>query len=154
MAHYYPPASFHFRVEFPDISTIENDVLFQSVSGLTATMETETLKEGGENRFSHELPVRNKYSDLVLKRGALTSSEVIKWCRNALESFSFKPTTVLVHLLNDEHEPLITWNVAHAWPKKWSMADLNAEQNAVLIETLELSYNFFTVEYAAAQSKS
>ena len=145
---YYPPKGFCFRVDFLEISNVENDVLFQSVSGLTATMQTETLKEGGENRFSHELPIRSQFSDLVLKRGVLTSSDVIKWCRDALETFSFKPTTVLVHLLNDKHEPLITWNVVHAWPKKWSIADLNAEQNSVLIETLELSYNYFTVKYS------
>ncbi|GJL83493.1 MAG: hypothetical protein DHS20C01_31270 [marine bacterium B5-7] len=148
MTEYYPPASFHFRVEFLDIATISNDVLFQSVSGLTGTMETETVKEGGENRFSHVLPVRSQYSDLVLKRGVLKDSGIITWCREALESFSFQPITVLVHLLNDKHEPLITWNIVHAWPKKWSTADLNAEQNSILLETLELSYNFFTVNHS------
>lgn len=149
MADYRPPASFHFQVEFLDIQTVDNDILFQSVSGLTVSMETESIKEAGENRFEHVLPVRSKYTDLVLKRGVLKDSGVIAWCRDAVEAFVFKPTTVLVHLLNDEHQPLITWNVVHAWPKKWSVADLNAEQSAVLIETLELNYNFFTVNHSA-----
>jgi phage tail-like protein len=149
MAEYYPPAAFHFRVEFLDIDTVDNDVLFQSVSGLTATIETENVKEGGENRFTHALPVRTQYSDLVLKRGVLTDSGVIAWCRDALEAFAFQPITVLVHLLDAAHEPLITWNVVHAWPKKWSTSDLNSEQNALLIETLELSYAFFTVSHSA-----
>lgn len=149
MADYYPPASFHFRVEFLDIDTVDNDVLFQSVSGLSASIETENVKEGGENRFTHTLPVRSQYSDLVLKRGVLKDSGVVAWCRDALEGFSFRPSTVLVHLLNDEHEPLVTWNVVHAWPKKWSVADLDAEKSAILIETLELNYNFFTVNHSA-----
>ena len=150
MTEYYPPAGFHFRVDFLDIpNVVDNDVLFQSVSGLTATMETETVKEGGENRFSHVLPARGQYSDLVLKRGFLKDSGIIAWCRDALEAFSFQPATVLVHLLNDEHKPLVTWNLVHVWPKKWSVGDLNAEQNAVLIETLELSYNFFTVDHSS-----
>ncbi len=149
MTDYYPPASFHFRVEFLDIDTVDNDVLFQSVSGLSASIETENVKEGGENRFTHVLPVRSQYSDLVLKRGVLKDSGIIQWCRDALEGFLFQPTTVLVHLLNDEHEPLVTWNLVHAWPKKWSAADLDAEKNSVLIETLELSYNFFTVNHSA-----
>lgn len=148
MAEYYPPPGFHFRVEFLDIDTVDNDVMFKSVSGLSATLETETVKEGGENRFSHELPVRSQYSDLILKRGVLTDSGLIAWCRNALEGFSFEPATVLVHLLNEEHEPLVTWNVVHAWPKKWSTADLNSEGREVLVETLELSYTFFTVNHS------
>lgn len=149
MPGYYPPPGFHFRVDFLDIETVANDVMFRSVSGLAATVETEAVKEGGENRFTHELPVRCQYSDLVLKRGVLTDSGVIAWCRDALEAFTFRPITVLVHLLNEVHEPLITWNVVHAWPKKWSTADMNAESSEVLIETLELSYNFFTVNHSS-----
>ena len=148
MADYRPPVGFHFRVEFLDIQTVADDILFQSVSGLTVTMETESVKEGGENRFEHVMPVRSKYSDLVLKRGVLVDSGVIAWCRDAMEAFIFEPTTVLVHLLNANREPLITWNVVHAWPKKWTVADLNAEQSSVLIETLELNYNFFTVNHS------
>ncbi len=148
MADYRPPVSFHFRVEFLDIQTFSDDILFQSVSGLEVTMETESVKEGGENRFEHVIPVRSKYSDLVLKRGVLVDSGVIAWCRDAMEAFIFEPTTVLVHLLNEEHEPLVTWNLVHAWPKKWTVADLDSEKSSVLIETLELNYNFFTVNHS------
>ncbi len=146
MTDYYPPPAFHFRVDFLDIATVDNDVMFQSVSGLSASIETESVREGGENRFTHTLPARSEYSDLVLKRGVLKDSGIVAWCRSALESFTFQPTTVLVHLLNEQHTPLVTWNIVHAWPKKWSTADLDAEKNALLIETLELSYNFFTVK--------
>lgn len=146
----YPPTGFHFRVEFLDVGTADVDTRFQSVSGLSASIETESVKEGGENRFTHVLPVRSQYSDLVLKRGLLKDSGVIKWCREALESFTFKPTSVLVELLDQEHEPLVTWNVVHAWPKKWTTADMDAEKSSVLIETLELSYNFFTVNHSGA----
>ena len=102
MADYRPPVGFHFKVEFLDIETTDNDILFQSVSGLTVTMETETIKEGGSNQFEQVLPVRSKYSDLVLKRGLLKDSKVITWCLKAMESFEFQPTTVHVHLLNDD----------------------------------------------------
>lgn len=149
MATYYPPVGFHFRVDFLDIQTVEDDIRFQSVSGLTVDMETETIKEGGENRFTHTLPGRTKYSNLVLKRGVLTDSGVISWCRDAFENFTFQPTTVQVHLLNTSHEPLISWTLTHAWPRKWSVSDLNAAEGSVLVETLELTYNFFTVNHSA-----
>ncbi len=148
MAFYYPPPGFHFKVEFLDIQASENDILFQNVSGLEVSLETESIKEGGENRFEHTVPTRSKYNNLVLKRGVLIDSGVILWCREAIESFKFKPTTVLVHLLNDNHNILIEWKLLHAWPKKWSVAELNAEQSSVLVETIELNYNYFIVNHS------
>ena len=143
MATYYPPLGFHFKVEFNGISTKENDIQFQSVAGLSVDIETEEFAEGGENRFKHKFPVRSKFPNLVLKRGMVTDSKLIDWCRDAIESFQFDPIDLTVKLLNEEHEPLITWNVVHAYPVKWSVADLNAEESKVLLETIELSYNYF-----------
>lgn len=142
---YYPPAGFHFSVEFLGIG-IDNDTRFQSVSGLTVEYETETYKEGGENRFEHKLPVRTKFADLSLKRGMLIDSRVIAWCKRALFDREFLPAIVVVKLLNAEHQPLKTWRVHNAWPKKWAVSDLNANENTVVVETLDLCYSYFTVE--------
>lgn len=145
MASYYPPVSFHFKVEFKGISNKENDHQFQSVSGLSVDLETEEIAEGGENRFKHKIPVRTKYPNLVLKRGMLIDSGVIAWCRKALEDFEIEPVHITVSLLNEMHEPLQTWSISNAYPVKWSVGDFNAEENKIVIETLELSYNFFKI---------
>lgn len=141
---YYPPVGFHFKVEFVGIGN-DNDVRFQSVAGLSLEYDTESYKEGGENRFEHKLPLRTKYPDLSLKRGMLTDSKVIKWCLDALQNRDFKPAQINIILLNEEHQPLKTWNVYNAWPKKWSVSDFNSQDNSIVIETLELSYNYFTL---------
>src|SRR5690606_41130753 len=65
----YPQVGFHFLVVFELFPQLPNDFRFQEVSGLTVSMEMETIKEGGENRFVHQLPVRSTYNALVLKRG-------------------------------------------------------------------------------------
>ena len=150
MADYYPPPGFAFLVSFDGIGASANDTLFQSVSGMDVTMETENIKEGGLNDFEHVLPVRATYSDLVLKRGLLTNSEVIQWALRAFQ-MDITPATITVKLMNDDRDKdgslknsLMQWNFVHAWPKKWSVAELNAEQNSVLIETLEIHYNYFT----------
>lgn len=139
---YYPPVGFHFSVRF-GISLDDNDTRFQSVSGLSVEYETETIKEGGENRFEHTLPVRTQYPDLVLKRGLLTDSAVLGWCLDAFDNRSFRPTDLQVILLNENHDPLKTWSVTWAWPRKWSVSDFNAEENSIVIETLELNYRYF-----------
>lgn len=150
---YYPPVGFHFKVEFlnddnnpASVFGNDNDCRFQSAGGLNIEYDTETIKEGGENRFEHKLPSRTKFSDLILKRGMLTDSAVIRWCKNALENREFNPALIVVSLLNEKHQPLRTWKVHRAWPRKWSVSDFNANENSVVVETLELSYSFFTVE--------
>ena len=143
MAKYYPPVGFHFSVEFTDLSSSEKDHQFQSVSGLTVDIETEEITEGGENRFKHKIPVRTKYPNLVLKRGLLVDSTVIDWCKRAVENFDFQPIDLMVKLLNEKHEPLLSWNVVHAYPIKWAIADFNAEESKVVIETIELVYNYY-----------
>jgi len=145
MTDYYPPWGFYYRVDF-GISKNKNDVRFQTVSGLTVEYDMEEYKEGGENRFTHKLPVRTKYSDLVLKRGMLTGSEVIDWFFRALRDREFQPTELGIILMNEKSEPLRTWNVAHAIPKKWQVSDLNASENSLVIETMELTYRYFTVQ--------
>ena len=145
MADYYPPWGFYYRVEF-DISTNKDDVRFQTVSGLSVEYDMEEYKEGGENRFTHKLPVRTKYSDMVLKRGLLTDSAVIKWFLGAFRDREFAPTDINVILMNEKGEPLRTWRISHAIPKKWTISDLNANENAVVVETMELSYRYFAIQ--------
>jgi phage tail-like protein len=145
---YYPPVGFHFRVEFIGIGN-DNDTRFQSVSGLNMEYDIETFKEGGENRFEHKLPGRTKFADLSLKRGMLSDSNVIKWLLGILRDRDFmnnKPAIVQVSLLNDKHEPLRTWEFIDAWPKKWSVSDLNAQENSIVIETLDLAYKYFKIK--------
>ncbi|SHF73719.1 phage tail protein [Flavobacterium defluvii] len=145
MANYYPPVGFHFLVEFEGLGSKEKDHQFQSVSGLSVDIETEEIAEGGENRFKHKLPVKTKYPNLTLKRGILIDSVVIDWCRDAIENFSFKPVNLTIKLLNEEHQPLISWNVVHAYPVKWAVEDFNAEESKLVVESFELTYNYFTL---------
>lgn len=143
MSNYYPPLGFHFKVEFANqIGEYE----FQSVSGLNVELETEQVAEGGENRFKHKLPVSTRYPNLVLKRGIRVDSALTKWCREALEDFDIKPTNITISLLNEEHEPLMTWNVVHAYPIKWSVSEFNAEKSQLAIESIELAYNYFNIQ--------
>jgi phage tail-like protein len=141
----YQTVNFHFKVQF-DFDTDGNsiDVRFQSVTGLDSTMETETVNEGGENRFTHVLPVRRKFGPLVLKRGLLMPDDSIltQYFKLAFENDVFTPfKLVTIHLLDETHQSLMHWEVNNAWPLSWKIADLNAMEGAVLIESLELNYN-------------
>ena len=140
----YPVSGFHFVVYFNGLLPNPVDMSFQSVSGLSVTVETDSYTEGGENRFVHELPKGLKFSTLTLKRGLKNApSSITKWCEEAYESFAFKPLNLIVVLLGENHIPIKSWNVVGAYPIKYELADFNAETNSILIETLELKYQYF-----------
>jgi phage tail-like protein len=141
----YPPVGFHFLVTFQLFPQTPNDFRFQEVSGLDAEMEMETFVEGGQNRFTWQLPKRTRYSDLVLKRGMFMGSGIVLWCQNAFENFVFEPTNITIALLNELHVPVQAWYVVHAIPKKWSISNFNAQENSVVVESITLSYQFFNV---------
>ena len=109
-------------------------------------LEEETHNEGGENRFIHKFPGRARFGDLVLKRGLLTGSAVRAWCEAAIQDLDIQPTTVWVTILDEAHEPLQTYTFINAWPKKWSVSDLNAESSELVVESLELAYQYFNVD--------
>ena len=151
MASYLPPAGFHFKVEFVGVSGMDQDEehRFQDVSGLSFEIETEPLKEGGENRFEYKLPKRAKYPNLVLKRGLLTGSAVLDWMNSAMSTFftvvvyDFKPADIMITLLDEADEPVAIWNVVQAYPLKWAVSDFKSTENTVVVETIELAYQYF-----------
>ena len=140
----YPPVGFHFLVTF-ELSPQTDDTRFQEVTGLDVEMEMENFTEGGQNRFTWQLPKRSRYSDITLRRGMLIGSQVIKWFRDALENFSFAPANVHISLLNENHEPVMTWYVINAIPKRWSVTGLNAQDNSIMVESITLSYQYFNI---------
>ena len=155
----YPSVGFHFLVRFEGlgdgvslgpvtVSTADIDTRWSEVSGLNVELTTEELVEGGENRFVHKLPQRAKYPNLVLKRGYFASlpSPLMKWADDAINNFDIKPCHVQVMLLDEMHMPAKIWSFKNAWPVKLSVGDLKATDNSVLIESIELTYQFFKKE--------
>lgn len=138
---YYPPKGFHFSVVLGR-NPIENQ--FQSVSGLSVELEMEEYAEGGENRFKHKLPVRTKYPNLVLKRGVVLDSDLVRWFKAAFNDFQFEQRDIIVCLLNSQNMPIYVWSIVGCIPVKWTVDELNSMEGKVLIETIEISYQYFT----------
>jgi phage tail-like protein len=139
----YPPVGFHFSVVIEMFPQTPQDFRFQSVPGLSVEVPTETVTEGGELRFKHHLPGVPQYSKLTLKRGLFQGSFVVNWCKNAIEKFEIEPKNILISLLNNIHVPVALWHVYNAYPTRWSISEFNAQQNTLVIETLELTYQYY-----------
>ena len=145
MAYFLPPVGFHFRVDFLGLSA-GDDVRFTEVRGLSMELGSEEVPEGGENRFVQKYPVRTRFPELVLKRGLLKNSLVWAWMHECLVEYKITTRTLDIMLLNENHLPLMVWHVVGAWPTKWAISDLNANSNSYMVETLQLAYQYFTVD--------
>ena len=149
---YHPPGGFYFNVNVLGSGTAislltDIDASFQEVSGIQSNFEVETVVEGGENRFVHQLPRYARYSNLVLKRGVVTKASFLaEWAGltiGANLSLPIIPQNLVVTLLNKHGFPIVAWGFVNAYPLKWEVGPLDSMKNEILTETLELSYNYF-----------
>jgi len=148
MAVYYPPGAFYFEVTvlgspkspWPRTAI---DGSFQEVSGIDRELDFDEVREGGENRFTYQLPKRGKHPNLVLKRGLVSeSSALANWAEATIGSdFSapIQPRTLMVTLLSAEYE-LIVWTFTNAYPVKWVTSSFDSTDNKIAVETLEMAY--------------
>ena len=137
-----PILGMRFGVFFFAMGVIPNplDIRFQKVSGLSTQIETEALAEGGQNLYTHRLPKRVQYGNLVLERGMVVGSPLNLEFNATMSLFRFATSNVLVTLLGENKLPLAGWLFMKAYPVKWATSDLDANQPGLVIDTLELAY--------------
>lgn len=148
---YYPPLGTRFRVDFDKIwfmAVSPKGFGFQTISGIESELEYEEIAEGGENMFYHRLPKRMRYKNLTLKRGLEVldfANPLVSWCMDTLTqgiSGEVEPIDVTINLLDADGFPMATWRYINAWPTRWAVSDLNSMETEVLIEEIELCYQY------------
>lgn len=149
----YPLPKFHFLVEWGDGFQIG----FTEASGLSFETEVIEYREGNSPKYNKlKQPGLTKFSDITLKRGTFEGDHdfYTQW----KETYFFQEgnstgsrfrRTVSIKLLNENHEPIITWVVENAWPSKLESTDLKADANEVAIESLTLVHEGLTIQEAS-----
>ena len=145
----YPIPKFHFRVQWGKDFRIG----FTEVSGLDFETEVIEYREGSSKTYnSSKQPGRTKYSNVTLKRGTFEGDYdfFMEWRKTFYfqegnQTGSRFRRNVEIMLLNENHEPIITWTLLNAWPSKVQSTDLKADANEVAIETMELVHEGLTI---------
>ena len=112
---------------------------FSECTGLDMSLDIEEYKEGGNNGLTLRFPTRVKWSNLRLKKGIATSDDLWLW------HFGFVQGQVLrrdgvVTLQDEQQNPVKTWSFTRGLPVKWTGPSLNAAQNQIAIEELEIAH--------------
>jgi phage tail-like protein len=142
MANEYPLPKFHFQVEWGG-----SKIGFTEASGLDVEREVIEYRDGSSKEYSKlKMPGLTKYSNITLKRGTFgKDNDFYKWWEaNKLETVERRSITI--SLLNEEHEPVVTWKAKNAWPAKVTPTDLKSDDNGVAIESIEIAHEGLTIE--------
>ncbi len=142
MATSYPLVKFHFQVEWSGTK-----IGFTEISGLDVESEVVEYRDGASPEYSKvKMPGMQKFSNITLKRGTFKSdNEYFNWW-NTVKLNTIERRDITISLLNEEHEPVVTWKVKNAWPAKVQSTDLKADGNEVAIESMEIVHEGLTVQ--------
>ena len=132
----YPLPKFHFQVEWGGTK-----IGFTDVSGLDITNDVIEYRDGASPEYHKiKMPGMNKFGNITLKRGTFEGDTGFHEWMDTISMNTVERRDVTIKLLNENHEPIITWQVLNAWPTKVQSSDLKADGNEVAIETMELAH--------------
>jgi phage tail-like protein len=127
------------------------------VSGLKRTTEVVEHREGGDPSTSRKSPGRVKFEAITLERGVTHDVEFEQWANRVWNFGSGLGSEVslknfrkdfIVELYNEAGQLVIAYKVFRAWVSEYqAMPDLDANANAVAIQTLKLENEGWERDY-------
>jgi conserved hypothetical phage tail region protein len=138
----YPLPKFHFQVDWGGTK-----IGFTEVSGLNIENKLIEYRDGASPEFSKiKMPGMREFSNITLKRGVFAGdNEFYQWL-NTISLNAVERRDVVIKLLNENHEPVVTWKIKNAFPIKIQSTDLKADGSEVAIEQLDLAHEGLTIQ--------
>jgi phage tail-like protein len=113
---------------------------FMEVKGLGADLEVTAYPEGGVNDHVHQLPVRHSWGRISLRCGVVRGAGLWSWYVAGLTQSLGARRDGSVILMTAAGTPAMSWTFHAGLAAKWTGPELNAMQNAVAIEALDIAH--------------
>jgi phage tail-like protein len=138
----YPLPVFHFQVQWGG-----KNLGFAEVSGLNMESQVIEYRDGLSPTYSaRKMPGIPKYGNITLKRGIVPAdNEFFAWL-NTTTLNKVERRDLIVSLLNEKHEPVMTWKAVSAFPVKIEGPAMKATGNEVAIESIEIAHEGLSIE--------
>jgi phage tail-like protein len=131
------------------------------VSALKRSIEVVEHREGGDPSLSRKSPGRSKYEPITLERGVTHDIEFEQWMNKvwnfgsglgAEVSLSSFRKDVIIDMFNEAGQIVLSYKVFRCWPSEYqAIPDLDANANAVAIQTLKLENEGWERDYEVAE---
>ena len=112
---------------------------FSEAQGLECSLKVEEYSEGGNNGTVLKFPGRVSWTNLTLKRGIAANSSLWDWAYGFAQGKGKRRDGVVV-LMNEMMIPNTIWYFRRGLPLKYSGPQMNATQNNVALESIEISH--------------
>lgn len=134
----------HFTVQWGG-----SEVGFMEVSGLGMELDVVPHRVGSSNENqSTLLPGPRLYPPVVLRRGIVKGDNgFFEWI-NSAQFHTIERRDVTIHLLDEQHNPVVTWTLRNAFPSRLDYAPLVALGSEVAVESLTLVHDGLNVRHA------
>jgi len=142
-----PLPVFNFRVTFREASFAAPggadtvplaDGAFAEVSGLEASIEAKTIREGGLNTGQHQRVGGVSHGTVVLRRGMARAHQLVRWFEIFTGGQYGARLDVDIELLGPDGATQLICELQRAMPVRYKAADFNARNSEVGIEELHL----------------
>ena len=154
-----PYKNFKFRVRFGDNPDYVAGI--SKVSALRRTTEVVSHREGGDPSSDRKSPGRTQYEAITLERGVTHDTEFEKWANKvwnfgsglgAEVSLKDFRKNVIIDFYNEAGQLAISYKVYRCWVSEFqALPDLDANANAVAIQTLKLENEGWERDYAVTE---
>lgn len=131
------------------------------VGALKRTTEVVTHREGGDPSSSRKSPGRTEFEAITLERGVTHDDEFEKWANKvwnygsglgAEVSLKDFRKDVIIELYNEAGQVVQAYKVYRCWVSEFqSLPDLDANANAVAIQTLKLENEGWERDYEVGE---
>lgn len=112
---------------------------FTECGGLEMSLQIEEFREGGNNGRALKFPTRVTWSNITLKKGVSSGTELWDWHYSFAVGRGRRRDGVIV-LLDDRQVPHNVWFFRRGLPVKYTGPALNAAQSSIAIESLEIAH--------------
>jgi phage tail-like protein len=112
---------------------------FAEASGIEVEIQPIEYRNGAEDITVRKIPGLKKFPNLVLKRGILGDVALWNWIQEAMDG-KVRRTEGAIVLLDENKQEVMRWNFKRGWPCKWTGPGLNAKNNEIGMETLEICH--------------
>ncbi len=129
-----PYAASNFVVQIDGISVAG----FSEVSGLSTETDVIEYRNGDEDITVRKLPGLRKFTNISLKRGMTKSMDLWKWRQTVMQGKTERKSGTII-LQDEARKQALKWEFKAGWPSKWEGPSLNAKNNEVSIETMEIT---------------
>ena len=113
---------------------------FAECTGLEATMEPKTIKEGGKNYGVNQRVGPVTFATVILKRGLTRNRDLWNWFSLVGNGGYAYRLSATVTVLDHAGAPALAWRLERALPVKFKAADLNARGTDVGVEELHIAH--------------